>query len=156
MCRAETPAHPMASNHELKTPDLHLGQKVTFGPQWGRDFPYYLKCYARHLIKRFRKSSRGRPGPLSDHHKKMIRDCLQVFKEAHEFEVAGLSVRFGFNLDSTQFNACYLAGVKGAASPPHYTVQLLIRFKRDGKNLALIVGGPGVSATSVTPIEKIA
>ena len=141
--------------HELKTPNLTLGQKVVPGDNWDRDFPWYLKRYALYLIRQARRLiSNSSKGKLNDHSKKQIRDCLQVFREATEFEVAGLTIQHGYNLDSTMFNACYLAGVLGAASPPHYGVQLVVRFERDGKRLALITGDISISDSSLKPRDE--
>ena len=155
-----TPATPLANGKNLKCPDLKLGQRVIPGDKWMRDFPFYKKQYALYLIKKFRETqpslakylgTQKTGGRLPPGIKKEIRECLKLFSEAIIFEVAGIFVTHGFNLDNSGFNACYLAGVRGAASPPTYGVQLLIRFKKDGNELALIVGY-GVNANSLKPV----
>lgn len=140
----------LASNSELKHPGLQLGQKMVRGNEWERDFPFYLEQYALHLIRRYR-SIGNKHGRIPEHNKHQIRECLRIFSEATQFEIAGIYVDHGFNLDSTDFNACYVAGVRGAASPPSYGVQLLIRFKKDDANLALITGTFGLSDYALKP-----
>lgn len=143
-----SPMKPLAVRHDLAVPEFKLGQKVVPGKNWERDFPYYHRQYARHLIKRQRSITKH-SGRLQEWEKKEIRDCLGLFRKAKVFEVAGLVVKFGYNIDNTSFNACYLSGVAGAASPPSYGVQLVIRFRRGGNNLALIVGDTTVCPNSL-------
>ena len=157
-----TPATQLGERDDLKFPDLRIGQVVIPGNQWARDFPFYRKQYALHLIRAFRRLQPGiagilgmrkTGGRLPEGNKTAIQECLRVFSEATNFEVAGIYVEHGYNLDSADFNACYLSGVPGAASPPGYAVQLLIRFNKDGKSLALITGC-GVSAWNLKAVEE--
>lgn len=67
--------------------------------------------------------------------------------EAKEFEVAGIYVKFGHNLDYAGFNACYLSSGQ-CNSGPQYYVQLLVRYS-DGKNSLAMINGVGVSACSL-------
>ncbi|MEY4432356.1 MAG: hypothetical protein RLZZ44_486 [Bacteroidota bacterium] len=134
-----TPATALGCESQLKHPNLQIGQVVVPGEYWQRDFPFYLKEYALHLIRKFRRIKEK--GKLSEGIKAEIRKCLKIFAEAKQFEVAGIFVKYSYNLDHSGFNACYLAGVSGAASPPTFGVNLLIRFKNENdQNLALIVG----------------
>ena len=150
--RATSPADSLASDMGLQLPKFKVGDMVKPGTNWERDFPYYLKKYARHLIQRMRRMKsicpgRTPQGRIPDYNKAQIRDCLTVFREATEFQVAGIFVRHGHNVDYTKSNVCYLHDIEGCSSGPTYEIQLLIRFERDGKKLGLIVGyGVGESS----------
>ena len=136
-----TPASPLGPDKRpLELPQLQLGQVVVPGEHWERDFPYFRKCFLRHLIRRMRNISFRRHGKFPEFNKEQIRDCMRVFDEAKEFEVAGLAIKYGYNVDTTSFNACYLGTNPGMSSGPTYGVQLLIRFERNGKRLAMITG----------------
>lgn len=157
-----TPATKLGSDSHLKAPTFQIGQKIVPGEQWERDFPFYRQQYALHLIRKYREiqpriceynGMKPSGGRIPEGNKAQIRECLRVFSEAKSFEVAGIVFRHGFNLDSTDFNACYLAGVPGAASPPSYGIQLLIRFKKDNNNLALVMSYP-VAADSFKVMEE--
>lgn len=146
-----TPSSKLGVHSDLKAPNFQIGQKIVPGEQWFRDLPFFLKEYALHLIKSYRESQRSifkytggkkKGGRIPEDNKKKIRECLEIFYLAKSFEVAGIVFDYGYNLDTCNFNACYLAGVPGAASPPHYGIQLLIRFTKDGQKLALVMGYP--------------
>jgi len=149
-----TPASPLGIDRELKAPNLKIGDKVIPSKPWSN---FFRKQYLRHLIREKRSVHflRRGTGRLPEFNKEQIRDCMAVFDQATEFEVAGLAVKDSLNLDDTRFNACYLAGVHGAASPPTYGVQLLIRFERDGNHLAMITGNLDVPTRVLTKIREL-
>ena len=152
--RATSPADSIAVDQSLQLPIFKVGDMVKPGYDWKMNFAYYLKRYARYLIG-VKRGMRTVPskGKLAPHIKGMIQDCLTTFCEATVFQVAGVYVQYGHNLDYTGSNVCYLRDILGCSSGPSYAVQLLVRFEREGKSLGLIVG-MGIGESSLRLANK--
>jgi len=141
----------MESNYPQ--PKWQIGQKVIWQPVKEckiydektikpSDFDFWCKQYLRHLIKFHRKIQnhsleKAQHTKIRSHIKDRIRNSMEILKNAwgKEVEIAGIIATYGHNIDSDQFNQCYVAGVEGASSPIGYTYQICIRWEQENKEI---------------------
>ena len=146
----------MGSIKSTPEPKFKIGQKVLIDYRHPSDKPFFERTYLRYLIRKDRKIHNRllkggyiKGSKLSDGCKNEIRECIKRLREATEVEIVGIVPWSMYNIDSVQFNECYVGGVSGASAPMEYHYQILIRFKNDkGNNIALITGCPVGSANS--------
>jgi len=135
-------------------PKWKIGQKVIWEPRntpyvydgkdgeviIQSDFDFWCRQYLRHIVKfnrRIQNYGDKRNEKIRTHIKDRIRHSMEILRNSwgKEVEIAGIIAIDGFNVDSEQFNQCYVAGVAGASSPVSYHYQICIRWDQEAKEI---------------------
>lgn len=146
-----SPDKPLGPTYGITCPNWQIGQKVIYCPR-EYDFLYWKKVYKFHLVKRdletwnrIRKDQKKKTTKtLPLRLKARIEKIIGIFSDSfnNEVEIAGIIAESGFNVDTYGFNACYLAGVRGACGPTRRLYQICMYYKEGNNTCAIITGIP--------------